>query len=226
MKENVNSNQKQTSVDDSYRQLGGEFYDEQARSLNPLRAWFHTSRHRLVRKCVMDYFQKNMSIVDLGCANCVWNTKGLEVIGIDINEEMMKHAKKMGRLSEYYLSNLNATPLKGGSADIVVISETLEHIPNYRQTIAEISRLLKKGGIVIATVPYDTNFSFWKPLFAIQCFIEGTIKGNQYYKNECGHINHFSPSTMRKEFKSAGFSVERQFDNKRFTIFTIARKIK
>ena len=225
MKESAKQ-KKHPQIDESYRQLGGEFYDEQTKSINPLRAWFHTSRHRLVGRCVMRNYKKGMKIADFGCGNCVWNTKGLNVTGIDINEEMMKHAKKMGRISEYCICDLNATPLKGNSMDIVVISETLEHIPDYMKTIAEVRRVLKKGGVVIATVPYDTNLSLWKPLFAVQCFIQGTVKGDPYYKKQCGHINHFSPSSIRKGFERAGFSVERQFDNKRFTIFTIARKPK
>ncbi len=208
-----------------YAQLQGDFYDVQAKSLNPIRAWFHTSRNHLVTKCVREFFKPGAVIVDLACGNCLWNSEKLPVTGIDVNESMLKHAKEKGRLKDYYVSNINKIPLKPDSVEIVVVTETLEHIKNYPDTIEEIRRILKPGGIVISTVPYDTNLSLWKPLFAIQCLIQGSILGKEYYKKKCGHINHFSPKTIEQAFKNQGFKVVKQFHNRFFTIFTICAKV-
>lgn len=211
-------------MEEDYLQLEQDFFDTQTRSLNPIRAWFHTSRQALVAKCVKEHYKEGAVVVDLACGNCLWNTENLPVIGIDVNESMLKYAKEKGRLKDYFVGNINHSSLKPDSVDIIVITETLEHIKNYPDTIAEIKRILKRGGIVIATVPYDTNLSLWKPLFAVQCFIQGNILGKDLYKKKCGHINHFSPKTIRKAFESQGFKIEKQFHNRFFTIFTICSK--
>lgn len=211
-------------AEEEYSMLEGDFYDSQARSLNPIRAWFHTSRNKLVAKCVRELYKPEAVVVDLACGNCIWNTEKLPVTGIDVNESMLKHAKEKGRLKEYHVGSINNTQLKPDSADIAVITETLEHIKNYPDTIAEIKRILKPGGFVVSTVPYDTNLSLWKPLFTVQCFVQGNILGKEYYKKKCGHVNHFSPKTMRQAFESQGFKVKRQFHNRFFTIFTICSK--
>ena len=217
--------QKATGLDDSkYAELEEDFFDRQTRNWNPIRSWFHISRNMLVMKCVKERYKEGDAIVDLGCGNCLWNTEKLPVTGIDVNEKMMRHAKEKGRLANYYVGNINATPLKPNSVNIVVITETLEHIGYYHVTIEEIRRILKTGGVVVATVPYDTNLSLWKPLFAVQCFIQGNILGKELYKNKCGHVNHFSPKSIQQEFAKRGFQIEEQFHNKFFTIITICSK--
>ena len=45
-------------------------------------------------------------------------------------------------------------PMEDSVADIVTLSNTLEHIPNPEHFIAECSRILKKGGVIIGTVPF------------------------------------------------------------------------
>ena len=207
-----------------YRDLKEDFFDSQTYNWNPIRAWFHTSRNILVANCVKKYSKKGDKIADLGCGNCLWNEEEIPTIGIDLNKKMMEYAKKKGRLTNYYVSDLNKTPFSSNYLNLVVITETLEHLKEYKKTIKEIKRILKPGGIVITTVPYDTNFSLWKPFFTVQCFIQGTILRKECYLKKCGHINHFSPESIKKEFIKSGFKKIEQFHNKFFTIITIFSK--
>ncbi|MBI2550675.1 class I SAM-dependent methyltransferase [Candidatus Woesearchaeota archaeon] len=209
---------------DVNEQLSEEFFDDQTHSVNLLRSWFHTSRYVLIDKTARKYYKEGMTVVDMGCGTCNWNKKNLPVIGVDINEKMPKYAKSKGRLIKYYVEDLNHTSLKDNSVDIIIISETLEHIPSYKDVIKELHRMLKPQGIVISTVPYDTNLSLWKPLFAVQCFVQGTLLGKELYKRKCGHVNHFSPASIRKEFENSRFTTAEQFHNKYLTIFTVSRK--
>jgi SAM-dependent methyltransferase len=47
-----------------------------------------------------------------------------------------------------------AFPFGSEYADIVTLSNTLEHIPNPEHFIAECARVLKTGGVMIGTVPF------------------------------------------------------------------------
>lgn len=208
-----------------YEERDMDFYDQQTVSKNPLRAWFHTSRYEILNSLVHRYYVPNKVIMDIGCGSCVWNTDHLPVIGVDINENMLQHAKASGRLSEYKISEISSIDHDDDSVDIIVISEVLEHLPDFERTIDEIHRILKPGGIMISSVPYDTLISFWKPLFSIQCIIQGYLFGDDYYKNKCGHVQHFSPYIIRNAISAKGFEIIEKINMKRFTIFTVASKI-
>ena len=45
-------------------------------------------------------------------------------------------------------------PLPADSADIVYMSNVLEHLPYAEQTLSETHRILKKGGLLIGAVPF------------------------------------------------------------------------
>jgi ubiquinone/menaquinone biosynthesis C-methylase UbiE len=214
---------KQVDIDYSY--FDADFHDDMLKSKNPVRKWFHTNKNKILSETVMKYYKNGDKIVDLGCGTVNWNLHKLPVYGVDLNLKMLQKAKKAGKLYAYSCSPVEKTIFDDNSVNIVVISEVLEHLENYREAIKEIKRILVKGGVCISTVPYDTFFSMWKPLFALQCFVHGTMLGNEYFKNEAGHINHFSPKSIANVFQSEGFEIISQFDMSRFTIFTVARKI-
>ena len=211
-------------ITSEYKNIKHDFYFDQSRSKNPLRSWFHTRRQKITNSLVQASYYDGMSIYDFGCGNCVWNYSNLPVIGIDINEHMLKYALDNKKIIGYKVEDINKTSLENESVDLIVITEILEHITNYESVIKEIWRTLKPRGVVITSVPYDTNFSFWKPLFFAQCLIQGYIYKNIYYKDKCGHVNHFSPTSIRDKFEKMGFVLKEQFDMHRFTIFTVFSK--
>lgn len=207
-----------------YLDLPDDFYDIQTKSVNPLRSWFHSSRQKIVQDLVLREYKDKHVVVDLACGNCVWNARKLPVIGVDINKKLMEHAIKQGRLSKTVVCDIRKIKLPDKSVDIVVATEVLEHLHDYKKVIAEIKRILKPKGVAIISVPFDTVLSLWMPLFGIQCFIQGYIFGSDYYKKQCGHVNHFSPRTIRVAFEDEGFNTKKQFGNFRFTIFNVFKK--
>ncbi len=217
--------EKEALNDEEYMNLDEDFFDNQTHNWNPIRAWFHNSRNIIVANVVKKYYKEGNRVVDLGCGNCIWNKEEIPLTGIDLNKKMMEYAKERGRLTNYYISDLNKTPFSSDYLDLVIITETLEHLKEYKKTIKEIKRILKPNGIVITTVPFDTNFSLWKPFFAMQCFIQGTILRKECYLKKCGHINNFSPESIKEEFIKNGFRMIEQFHNKFFTIITIFSKV-
>jgi ubiquinone/menaquinone biosynthesis C-methylase UbiE len=207
-----------------YLDLPDDFYDIQTKSLNPLRSWFHSKRQEIVQSLVLREYKDRDVVVDLACGNCVWNAQKIPVVGVDINKKLMDHAIAQGRLSKAVVCDIREIKLPKNYADIVVATEVLEHLHDYKEVISEIKRILKPNGVAIISVPYDTVLSMWMPLFGIQCFIQGYLFGNDYYKKQCGHVNHFSSKKIRQAFEEKGFATKRQFSNFRFTIFNIFKK--
>ena len=208
----------------SYEKMKPDFHDQLLNSKNPLRAWFHKSRLQVIQRLAHQYSSESSRVVDLGCGSCSWNTERRQVIGIDVNEAALQYAVSEGRLAEYQCADIGATGLIAESVDLVIAAEVLEHIEGYERVIREMHRILKPSGVAIVSVPYDTFFSLWKPLFFIHCFVQGQILGDDYFKNQAGHINHFSPARLQAAFVRNGFQIREQSHLKRLTIFLVAVK--
>jgi SAM-dependent methyltransferase len=195
-----------------YRAMGEAFYDDQtdAAKVNAVRAWFHRNRHRALTRFVDAAYRPGMAIADLGCGNCAWNVHGLPVTGVDVNEAMLGWAKRHGRLVDYRISDdLSRTGLPDASFDLVVMSETLEHLLNLEATVAEVRRVLKDDGTFLITVPYDFFLGPFFVLFNVNCLWQGYVRGSVYHRYRCGHVNHFTQRRLRDALAAGGFRVDR-----------------
>lgn len=65
------------------------------------------------------------------------------------------------------LAPADALPLEDGSADAVLLTQVLEHVPDPRSVLVEVARLLRAGGGVFMTVPFvwelhELPYDFWR----------------------------------------------------------------
>ena len=102
---------------------------------------------------------KGKKILDIACGEGYGSYHlskvAAEVVGVDINAETIAYAA-----SKYIASNLrfaegNAVqlPLPDQYFDVVVSFETIEHLEQQQQMLAEIKRVLTPGGILIISTP-------------------------------------------------------------------------
>jgi SAM-dependent methyltransferase len=211
-----------------YQELDGTFYDDQTDpdKVNWFRAWFHRSRFDRLRSFVEEHYAPGQTIADLGCGNCRWNTNKLDVTGVDVNENMMRWAQKTGRLSSYIVSgDLADTTLPDKSFDIVVMSETLEHLLELEEVLREVRRILKDDGVFLITVPNDYFLSPFFVLFNVNCLYQGFVRGSAYHRYRCGHVNHFSRRTLEALLAENGFDVRRTSVVNRLTLYIAAGKL-
>jgi ubiquinone/menaquinone biosynthesis C-methylase UbiE len=207
-----------------YEKRQKDFYHRLTQSSNPVRAWFHRFRQHAVYELVTENYTRGDIIVDAGCGNCLWNEDKLPVVGVDVAQNLVEHAFKEGRLSSTVICDIKQIGLPSEYADIAVAAEIIEHISDPDKALDEIKRIVKKNGKLVVTVPYDTVFSAWRPLFWLHCSLQGWVFGDEYYQQRCGHVNHYSPRKIRELLEKHDFSIIRQFTNFRFTIFTLAQK--
>jgi O-antigen biosynthesis protein len=85
------------------------------------------------------------------------------VIGVDISEEAVEHAKQNyerdGLPLEFKVGSAAQIPLDDASVDLVVSFETIEHHDQHEAMIAEIRRVLSPGGCVIISSPNKYEYS-------------------------------------------------------------------
>jgi ubiquinone/menaquinone biosynthesis C-methylase UbiE len=204
-----------------------EFYSDVSMDLyktyNPVRSQFLDSRWHMTRQLVEKYYKKGDMIVDVGCGPCKWNAKGMKIYGIDINKTMLDNAVKRGALWKADAYDFTkGLRLKDSSADLLISMEVLEHVVDYKFQIQEFRRVLKPGGKALVSVPYDVPLSLWWPLYKAQCFVQGTLLGNDYYKAEGGHIQHFSMKGISSAFEEEGFVLDEKINHAFMTIFLVA----
>ena len=76
-----------------------------------------------------------------------------DLIGLDNDPGEVAVADRRGVYSQTICSGGEAIPLDDSSVDFVFSNSVLEHIPKLEETISECSRILRPGGVFIATVP-------------------------------------------------------------------------
>jgi SAM-dependent methyltransferase len=138
---------------------------------------------------------------------------------------MMRWAKSHNRLVDYHIcETLSRTGYPDRAFDIVVMSETLEHLLDLPPVLAEVRRILKDDGVFLITVPYDVFLGPFFVMFNINCLYQGYIKGSHYHRFRCGHVNHFTKQRLRDSLKESGFDAARIDVVNRLSLYAVARK--
>ena len=86
-------------------------------------------------------------------------------------------------------------PFDSGSFDRVIAAEVLEHIPEDRTAISELSRVLKPGGTMAVTVP-----RWWPELLT-------WALSDEYHSNPGGHIRIYRRSILVQRLRGTGLGV-------------------
>lgn len=97
--------------------------------------------------------------LDLGCGDgsvmgsLSRRLGGVRVVGVDKDAEEIVRARKTGAYERVHAAPGSSVPEPGGTFDWVLANSVLEHVPNIRAVLAEVSRLLKPAGQLWITVP-------------------------------------------------------------------------
>lgn len=83
------------------------------------------------------------------------DAKGVSILEINEAGTLTPWLKKFGgyRFGAYPELDMHAMPFPDGHFDLVVHSDTLEHVPNPVHALWECRRILKPGGVLCFTVP-------------------------------------------------------------------------
>jgi len=137
------------------------------------------------------------SVLDVGCATGALldflRGHGWRVTGVEISPSA-EYGRNIRGL------DIKALPLEENkfpnqSFDAVLASHLIEHLNNPRSFLAEINRVLKKGGRVFITTPNISGF-------------QARLFGGRWRSAIFDHLYLFSVRTLKKLLKNTGFKVE------------------
>lgn len=125
------------------------------------RRLFHLDRYEFAAGYLKDIRLKDPVILDAACgtgygSDILKKINPKMIVGLDISQDAIDYAtKKYGndRCSFKACDILEMAGIEDGSLDAVVSFETIEHIDNPMGFLANINRVLKKGGILIISTP-------------------------------------------------------------------------
>nr|RAV91196.1 SAM-dependent methyltransferase [Aerococcus mictus] len=146
--------------------------------------------------------------LDLGCGagrhvHAMYYHAKCHVVGIDLGFEDVKRTRAgFGQIPDmepetqraYSLSVGNALslPFPDASFDKIICSEVLEHIPDYKQAVSEIERVLKPGGTLAISVPrFFPEWICWK-------------LSDDYHNEPGGHVRIFRESVLKGAVEEKG----------------------
>lgn len=100
-------------------------------------------------------------VLDVGCgfggAVSILDRMGARCVGIDMNQEELVLCRQRlslhGLATTVLCADAYNMPFTNESFDIVICTEVLEHVKDKNSLIAEMSRVLKKGGVLYLSFP-------------------------------------------------------------------------
>jgi ubiquinone/menaquinone biosynthesis C-methylase UbiE len=111
--------------------------------------------------------KQNKVVLDVGCGNA-WvaenlTKKGLTIISFDLSTINTKKAlqKVASKYHSAAVGDSIKLPFKDDSFDTVIASEVIEHVVNPTEFVRELFRVVKFGGSLIITTPYNEKLKYY-----------------------------------------------------------------
>jgi len=149
-------------------------------------------------KKVERFSQSRGRVLDVGCATgfslIAAGQRGWQAEGIECSEFCVQYARSRGLT--VHRGSLRDYPGHEGSLDAITMWDYLEHSPDPLGDLQTCRSLLKKGGVILLSIPNVDSWSY-------------RLLGKKWigFKN-IEHLYFFSRNTMEKLARSAGLAME------------------
>ena len=139
-------------------------------------------------------------LLEVGCGPAVMTPEllamGFLVHGVDVSTEMVRRARQrmaghpLEKRCVFSLGDIERLQFPDSSYDAVLCMGVLEYLPRYSAALAEISRVLKPGGVVVITLPnrasaYHVSCTFYTGLRKLERRLRGRRQPLALSHNRC-----------------------------------------
>lgn len=161
-------------ADDAYVSLKNHLYN-------------YLLRRNAVRKCIQ--FQNRDLILEVGSGLSPMIGNSKQIVYSELSFPALRVLKRMQGWGYFVVADAAHLPFKAGSFSQVICSEVLEHMPDDRAVLREISSAMKPGGSLILTFPHRRAY----------------FAGDDRFVN---HFRRYELSDMEANLKEAGLQTE------------------
>ena len=172
-------------------------------------------RWKVFESAIGEFFQdqnmlpsdKPAKILDAGCGDGI-NLFGLDkmicerkwnslLYGVDYNPLRLERASKFSFVEEIIQSSLDNLSYEDGWFDVILCNQVLEHIPQDKNVLLELKRVIRPGGLFILGVPNEGCALARLRNHVIQRSI---LKSTD-------HINFYTENSISKILIDSGYSI-------------------
>jgi SAM-dependent methyltransferase len=153
--------------------------------------WWYRGRRRVLRAAIERLpLGPDARLLDAGCGS----GRTLDdlarygrVSGVDLSPEAVAAARQRGH-ADVHLGRVEEMPFPDDTFDVVTCLDVIEHTPDDGATFAELRRVTRPGGLLIATVPAYQGLWSWHDEVNL-------------------HFRRYDSSSLRAAARSAGLEV-------------------
>lgn len=142
-------------------------------------------------------------VLDVGCGDgrhiLEAARRGAFAVAVDYDPAELTRARERLGEARVDLIAADAThlPFRNAAFDAVICTETLEHLPDDRGAVRELSRVLVPGGLLHGAVPsHFTELAYW-------------TLSRSYRTTPGGHVRMYRPRALKSLLRAEGLRVER-----------------
>ena len=176
----------------------GYYGDQQGRRFPAVMEWLQEKLYAWRSGQVLRRLkQKNARVLDIGCGRGLllraFQRNGCDVTGTEFSDGACRFAREVLKLPVRVglLPELN---FPADSFDIVVMWHVLEHVSDPRPMVAEVSRILRPGGLFLVAVP-----NFGSP--------EARLTKAGWFHLDCPrHLSHHTHESLSRVLRAAGLT--------------------
>ena len=121
---------------------------------------------RLRARKILKNIPKNINnMLDAGCGSGVYSfilkDKVNMINAVDISKEKISYLKDINPFNniKFEVGDINSLNFSDNKFDFIVCSDVLEHVNSDSKAFSELARVLKPGGTLLLTIPYDSEYN-------------------------------------------------------------------
>jgi 2-polyprenyl-3-methyl-5-hydroxy-6-metoxy-1,4-benzoquinol methylase len=156
-------------------------------------------------------------LLDVGCATGVLveaaSARGWTAMGVDVSD--FATAQCLARGIDVRRGDVWSAGLPRDHFDVVVLDDTIEHLPDPGRALHEIRQVLRPGGLLTLNTPNDDGW------------LRRLMGRHWFHCKPPEHLYYFSPRTLRALLERQGFQrIETHLSGKYVTVRYLCDRIK